>query len=127
MLDHVLSGERVGLMTWWFCFRSLDEANFLSGVFSLLTSAEACEKSNRWLWKETKLMLDHILTSHKYYWTIRKPRFPSCVFKRNFRGLWHSPGEEWGIFVKFWLRIFFFKFTLIQRCIWYSLFTRSIT
>ena len=28
------------------------EAKFLSGVFSPLTSAEACEKSSRWLWKE---------------------------------------------------------------------------
>ena len=25
---------------------------FLSGVFSPLTPAEACEKSSRWLWKE---------------------------------------------------------------------------
>ena len=28
------------------------EADFLSDVFSPLTSAEACEKSSRWLWKE---------------------------------------------------------------------------
>ena len=28
------------------------EATFLSGVFSPLTSAEACEKSSWWLWKE---------------------------------------------------------------------------
>ena len=28
------------------------KANFLSGVFSPLTSAEVCEKSSRWLWKE---------------------------------------------------------------------------
>ena len=28
------------------------EATFLSGVFSPLTSTEACEKSSRWLWKE---------------------------------------------------------------------------
>ena len=47
-----LSGERVGLMTWWLGVRFPDEANFLSGVFSPLTSAEACEKSSRWLWKE---------------------------------------------------------------------------
>ena len=40
-----LSGERVGL-------RSPVEATFLSGVLSPLTSAEACEKSSRWLWKE---------------------------------------------------------------------------
>ena len=44
---------------WWAC-RTKDlvvrfpvEANFLSGVFSPLTSAEACEKSSRWLWKES--------------------------------------------------------------------------
>ena len=30
----------------------LVEANFLSGVFLPLTSAEPCEKSSRWLWKE---------------------------------------------------------------------------
>ena len=28
------------------------EATFLSGVFSPLTSAEACWKSSRWLWEE---------------------------------------------------------------------------
>ena len=48
-----LSGERVGLMTWWLWVRSPIEATFLSGVFSPLTSAEACEKSSRWLWKES--------------------------------------------------------------------------
>ena len=32
--------------------RSPVEATFLSGVFSPLTSAEACEKSSWWLWKE---------------------------------------------------------------------------
>ena len=47
-----LSGELVGLMTWWLRVRSPVEATFLSGVFSPLTSAEACEKSSRWLWKE---------------------------------------------------------------------------
>ena len=47
-----LSGERVGLMTRWFEVRYPVGANFLSGVFSPLTSAEACEKSSRWLWKE---------------------------------------------------------------------------
>ena len=41
-----LSGERVGLMTWWLLVRYPVEANFLSGVFSLLTSTEACEKSS---------------------------------------------------------------------------------
>ena len=47
-----LSGERVGLMTWWLRVRSPVEATFLSGVFSPLTSAEACGKSSQWLWKE---------------------------------------------------------------------------
>ena len=47
-----LSGERVGLMTWWLWVRSPVEANFLSGVFSSLTSVEACEKSSRCIWKE---------------------------------------------------------------------------
>ena len=47
-----LSGERVGLMIWWLRVRSPVEATFLSGVISPLTSAEACEKSSRWLWKE---------------------------------------------------------------------------
>ena len=47
-----LSGEHVGLMTWWLRVRSPVEATFLSGVFSPLTSAEACEKGSRWLWKE---------------------------------------------------------------------------
>ena len=46
------SGEHVGLMTWWLCVRSPVEANFLSGVFSPLTFAEACGKNSRWLWKE---------------------------------------------------------------------------
>ena len=43
---------RVGLMTWWLGVRYPVKANFLSGVFSPLTSAEACEKSSRWLWKK---------------------------------------------------------------------------
>ena len=47
-----LSGERVGLMTWWLQVRSPVEATFLSSVFSPLTSAEVCGKSSRWLWKE---------------------------------------------------------------------------
>ena len=47
-----LSGERVGLMTWWLRVRSPVEAYFLSKVFSPFTSAEACEKSSWWLWKE---------------------------------------------------------------------------
>ena len=33
--------------------RSPVEATFLSGVFSPLTSAEVCEKSSWWLWKES--------------------------------------------------------------------------
>ena len=48
-----LSGEHVGLMTWWLWVRNPVEANFLSGVFSPLTSAQAWEKSSWWLWKES--------------------------------------------------------------------------
>ena len=44
------------------------ESTFLSGVFSPLTSAEACEKSSRWLWKE-KLC---------YYW-FEKARKHKCI------------------------------------------------
>ena len=44
-----LSGERVRLVTWWLWVCDLVEANFLSGVFLPLTSAEACEKSCWWL------------------------------------------------------------------------------
>ena len=52
-LPGCLSGECVGLMTWWLWVWYPVEANFLSGVFLPLTSAEACEKSSRWLWKES--------------------------------------------------------------------------
>ena len=52
-----LSGERVGLMTWWLRVLSPVEETFLSGVFSLLTSAEACEKGSRWLWKEKVVLV----------------------------------------------------------------------
>ena len=45
-----LSCEHVRLMTWWLLVRYPIEADFLSGVLSPLTSAEACEKSSRWLW-----------------------------------------------------------------------------
>ena len=38
------SGEHVRLMTWWL---------LVSSVFLPLTSAEACEKSSQWLWKES--------------------------------------------------------------------------
>ena len=48
-----LIAERVGLMTWRLRVRYPVEANFLYGVFSPLTSTEACEKSSRWLWKES--------------------------------------------------------------------------
>ena len=47
-----LSGEHIRLMTWWLYVRSPVEVNFLSGIFSPLASAEACEKSSRWLSKE---------------------------------------------------------------------------
>ena len=48
-----LSGEHDELMTWWFWVRDPVEADFLSGVFSPLTSVEASEKSSRWFWKES--------------------------------------------------------------------------
>ena len=67
-----LSGERVGLMTWWLLVRSLVEATFLSGVFSPLMSAEACEKSSWWLWKK-RLCL---------YWC-EKARKHICVTDRH--------------------------------------------
>ena len=67
-----LRGERVGIMTWWLRVRSPVEANFLSGVFSPLTSAKACEKCSRWLWKE-KLC---------YYWC-KKARKHVCVIDRH--------------------------------------------
>ena len=37
-----LSGKHVKLMTWWLWVRYPVKANFLSGVFSPLTSAETC-------------------------------------------------------------------------------------
>ena len=52
-----LSGERVELMTSWLWFRSPAEATFLSGVFLPLPSAEACEKSSWWLWKEKVVLV----------------------------------------------------------------------
>ena len=67
-----LSGEHGGLMTWWLGVRSPVEANFLSAVFSPLTSEEACEKSSRWLRKE-KLCL---------YWC-EKARKHKCVTDRH--------------------------------------------
>ena len=48
-----LGGEHVGLVTWWLYVQDRVEANFLSGLFSALTTAEACERSSQWLWKET--------------------------------------------------------------------------
>ena len=67
-----LCGERVELMTWWLRVGSSVEATFLSGVFLPLTSAEACEESSRWLWKE-KLCL---------YWC-EKARKHICVTNRH--------------------------------------------
>ena len=52
-LTSMASGEHVGLMTWWLWVWYAVEVNFLYSVFSPLTSAEACEKSSRWLWKES--------------------------------------------------------------------------
>ena len=48
-----LSGERVWLTTWWLWVWYPVEANSLSGIFLPLISAEACEKSCQWLWKES--------------------------------------------------------------------------
>ena len=50
----LLGGSEVSVSdsSWWLRVRSPVEANFLSGVFSPPTSAETCEKSNWWLWKE---------------------------------------------------------------------------
>ena len=47
-----LHAERGGHMTWWLRVQYPVEANVLFGLFSPLTSAEACEKSSRLLWKE---------------------------------------------------------------------------
>ena len=47
-----LIGECVGSMTWWLRVRDPVESKFLCSVFSPLTSAEACEKSSQWPWKE---------------------------------------------------------------------------
>ena len=71
-------GERVGLMTWRLWVRSPVEATFLSGVFSPLTSAEACEKSSRWLWKE-KVVLVLVWESQEIYVRHRPPWYDlSC-------------------------------------------------
>ena len=59
-------------MTWWLLVRSPVEATFLSGEFSPLTSAEAFEKSSRWLWKG-KLC--------KYWY--EKARKHTCVTDRH--------------------------------------------
>ena len=50
---HIIEAP-IWLAQWWACLvcRSPVEASFLPGIFSPLTSAEACEKSSRWLWKE---------------------------------------------------------------------------
>ena len=52
VLPRWLSDERVKLMTWWLWVRLPVEVNVLSGLFTPLTSAEACEKSSQWLWNE---------------------------------------------------------------------------
>ena len=62
-----LSGEHVGLMSWWLWVRSLVEATFLSGVFPPLTSAEACEKSSQWLLKR-KVVLVLVWESQETQW-----------------------------------------------------------
>ena len=47
--------EHVRLMTWWLQVRDLVEVKFLYGIFLPLISAEACEKSSRWLLKEIRV------------------------------------------------------------------------
>ena len=59
---HVFPGFPKPLTTFFTCFSKDESRKYagkkfclkrgqLSGVFSPLTSAEACEKSSRWLWK----------------------------------------------------------------------------
>ena len=48
-----LSGKRTRLMTWWFLSLIPGSGDFsFQRIFSPLTSAEACERSSRWFWKE---------------------------------------------------------------------------
>ena len=66
-----LSCEHVWPMTWWLWVRSPIEADFPSGVLSPLTSAEACEKSSRWLWIEKLVLLwesQEIHVRHQSLW-----------------------------------------------------------
>ena len=55
-LPEWLSGEHVGLMTWW--LRVQSPSTFLSGILPPLTSTEACEKSSWWLWKGSCVSTD---------------------------------------------------------------------
>ena len=64
-------GERVGVLTWWLWVRYLVEVNFLSGVFSPPTSAEACEKTSLWLWKK-KLCLHWYEKARKHMCAINR-------------------------------------------------------
>ena len=49
------------MVQWWACLNhdrvvlssTHGWGNFLSGIFLLLTSGAACEKTSRWLWKES--------------------------------------------------------------------------
>ena len=53
LLAPILGGPVVSMLDSWFWVLYPTEANLLSGVFSPLTSAETCEKSRHWLWKES--------------------------------------------------------------------------
>ena len=63
-------------MTRWLRVPSPVEATFLSGVFSSLTSAEACEESSGWLWKEKlckywcEKARKHICVTHRHHMTL---------------------------------------------------------
>ena len=68
-----LSGEQIGLITWWLGVRDPAEGNFLSGVFLPLTTAKACGKGSWLLWKESCVSND-----------VRKPENTGlCVSDRH--------------------------------------------
>ena len=51
-------------MIWWLCVQDPDVAKFISGVFFPITSAEACEKSSRWIWKEICVIIGVCVPDH---------------------------------------------------------------
>ena len=59
-------------MTWWLWVWLPVEVNFVFSIFLPLTSATACEKSSRWLWKEKLCQ----------YWC-EKARKHDCVTDRH--------------------------------------------